>query len=524
MNRSHDTEGRQWRSHPVHAAALRALAFALPLVASVIVGIGVGALLPAPHSRVTQVLWWVAVLGSSTVAVYAADRVTRKVLPLATLMRLSILFPDRAPSRLKVARKVAGSRAIAAELARAGMASDRQEAAETILALVGALGDYDARTRGHSERTQLFVTMLADELKLSTEDKGKLMWAALVHDIGKLKVPSAVLNKPAKPTEEEWHLLQSHPRHGADICEPLREWLGEWWLAIEQHHEKFDGNGYPHGLVGREISDGARIVAVADSYEVMTAARPYKRPMTAEAARAELTACAGTHFDPDIVRAFLNISLGGTRRSAGPLAWLAQVLMVRPGPLLGQVLGATAGAAGAAATVVALNMAPGISQGEPATTAQERPTTTAVETPAPEDPATEDVAPEPTADAPEPTWVPDAPLWPPLPQTPPPSPESPATPTPSPTPEAVADPHDTPCHPRPGDRHAGRRQRDDLGGHPSSPGRPDERRHRRRGPPRRPHRAGPWRRDDRRGPGALRPRPRLEWDRRLRLHRPRRLR
>ena len=86
-----------------------------------------------------------------------------------------------------------------AELAKAGMATDRQEAAETILALVGALGDYDARTRGHSERTQLFVTMLADELKLSSEDKGKLMWAALVHDIGKLKVPHEVLNKPAKP-------------------------------------------------------------------------------------------------------------------------------------------------------------------------------------------------------------------------------------------------------------------------------------------------------------------------------------
>ncbi len=387
MDRSHDTQGRQWRSHPVRAAALRTLAFVLPLVVSVIVGMVVGTLMPAPASTVGLVLWWAAVLGSSTLAVFAADRVTRRVLPLATLMRLSILFPDHAPSRLKVARRVSGSRAIAAELAHAGMASDRQEAAETILALVGALGDYDSRTRGHSERTQLFVTMLADELKLSTEDKGKLMWAALVHDIGKLKVPHEVLNKPAKPTEDEWALLRSHPHHGAEICEPLREWLGPWWLAIEQHHEKYDGSGYPHGLAGKDISYGARIVAVADSYEVMTAARPYKRPMAAEAARAELTACAGPHFDPEIVRAFLNISLGGVRRSAGPLAWLAQILMVRPGPLLGQVMGASAGAAGAAATVLALNMAPVVDPAEQITTAPSKPPVTTTATPAPTPPA-----------------------------------------------------------------------------------------------------------------------------------------
>ncbi|WP_299443583.1 Ig-like domain-containing protein [uncultured Phycicoccus sp.] len=404
MGRSQDKD-RQWQPHPVRAAALRALAFGLPLVVSIIVGIVVGALMPAPESTPGLVLWWSAVLVSSTLAVYAADRVTRKVLPLATLMRLSILFPDRAPSRVKVARKVAGSRAIAAELAKAGMASDRQEAAETILALVGALGDYDARTRGHSERTQLFVTMLADELKLNNEDKGKLMWAALVHDIGKLKVPHEVLNKPARPTEEEWELLHSHPHHGAEICEPLREWLGPWWLAIEQHHEKFDGSGYPHALAGDEISYGARIVAVADSYEVMTAARPYKRPMTALAARQELTACAGTHFDPEIVRAFLNISLGGVRRSSGPLAWLAQILMVRPGPILGQVMGAGAGAVGAAATIVGLNLAPGVAHAEPTTTAQPKPAVTATApapraTPTPSPTATATPTPAPTTSGP----------------------------------------------------------------------------------------------------------------------------
>ncbi len=448
----------------MRAAGIRFLAFALPLAFSVVVGSVVGTLLPAPSTNIGLVAWWAIVLISSTLAVIGADRLTRRLLPLATLMRLSMLFPDHAPSRVKLARRVAGSRAIAAELQRtahAGMAEDRQVAAETILTLVGALGDYDTRTRGHSERTQLFVTMLAEELKLRDEDRGRLMWAALVHDIGKLKVPQEVLNKPARPTEDEWELLHSHPHQGALICEPLREWLGEWWPAIEQHHEKYDGSGYPHGLAGNDISYGARIVAVADSYEVMTASRPYKRPMTAEAARAELTRCAGTHFDPDIVRAFLNISLGRMRRSAGPLAWLMQVLLVRPGPVLGQILGASAGAAGAAATVLALNVSPSIAQDAPARH-QAAPQATSVRHPDPtprtqpptSTPSAPDRSSRPPADPVAPTVVPQTPAVPsvpvspsltspsptPAPTTPSPEPPLPPPPTPPTTPPPTSPP------------------------------------------------------------------------------------
>jgi putative nucleotidyltransferase with HDIG domain len=356
-------DARHWHARPAHAFLIRALVFALPVAASIGVGVAAGELLPHPATRAHVVLWWIALLALSTAGLYAADKLARRLLPLATLMRLSMLFPDHAPSRLKVARRFAGSRAIARELETAhrdGVMGTRQEAAETILALVGALGEYDSRTRGHSERTQLYVTMLADELGLKAEDRGRLMWAALVHDIGKLKVPHEVLNKPGQPTADEWHVLHSHPVEGAAICEPLREWLGEWWLAIEQHHERYDGTGYPRGLAGKEISYGARIVAVADSYEVMTAARAYKRPMTAEAARQELSRCAGTQFDPDVVRAFLNISLGEMSRLSGPLAWLAQLLLIRPGPLMGQVIGASAGVAATASTVAALSLGPAV--------------------------------------------------------------------------------------------------------------------------------------------------------------------
>lgn len=369
MHSSATGDGARWVPRPVRAALLRVAAVVIPVLVAVAVGALVGSLLPPARSLVGVLGQWAAVLTASTVAAVLVERLTRRLLPIATLLKLSMLFPDRAPSRYKLARRVAGTGALAAELERArkaGVHGDRQQAAETILALVGMLGDYDSRTRGHSERTQLFVSMLADEMKLRAEDRDRLVWAALVHDIGKLRVPTEVLNKPGKPDADEWQRLRSHPAAGATICSPLQEWLGPWWPAIEQHHERYDGLGYPAGLAGHEISLGARIVAVADSYEVMTAARPYKRAMSATAAREELARCAGTQFDPVVVRAFLSISLGRLRWAAGPLAWVAQLPALQPvsglgpyvGPLVGKVAGAAAGTATAGAALLGLGLGP----------------------------------------------------------------------------------------------------------------------------------------------------------------------
>ena len=107
------------------------------------------------------------------------------------------------------------------------------------------------------------------------------------------------------------------------VAEPLREWLGPWLDAIGQHHERWDGAGYPAGLSGVGISQAARIVAVADAYDTITSARSYKKALPAAAARAELARCAGEQFDPQIVRAFLAIGLGRLRRVAGPLSVLS---------------------------------------------------------------------------------------------------------------------------------------------------------------------------------------------------------
>jgi hypothetical protein len=167
-------------------------------------------------------------------------------------------------------------------------------------------------------------------MHLPAEDRVRLRWASLLHDVGKMAVPATVLNKADPLEDHEWHTLRQHPIEGAKLTVALAPWLGEWAATIEQHHERWDGKGYPHGLAGTQIHQGARIVAVADSYEVMTATRAYKKPVSPAVARRRLAADAGAQFDPDVVRAFLNISLGRLRMAAGPLTWLAQIPFLRP--------------------------------------------------------------------------------------------------------------------------------------------------------------------------------------------------
>jgi putative nucleotidyltransferase with HDIG domain len=216
------------------------------------------------------------------------------------------------------------------------------------------LAAHDSRTRGHCERVRVYNDLLAEQLGLSRADRDRLRWAALIHDIGKLKVSHRLLNKPGQPTVEEWAILRAHPARGAEIVAPLGQWLGPWAKAIEQHHERWDGTGYPRGLTGVDINLGARIVAVADAFEVMTSLRPYGRPVTADSARAELAACAGTHFDPLVVRAFLDISIGPLRRAMGLALLLAQVPLLGRSPKLSEAARRNGPAAVGAATAVAV--------------------------------------------------------------------------------------------------------------------------------------------------------------------------
>jgi putative nucleotidyltransferase with HDIG domain len=295
------------------------------------------------------------------------------------LLRLSLVFPDRAPSRYAMARGAGNIRVLEGRIREArdgGVDPEPVRAAEQILGLVAALSAHDRRTRGHSERVRVFTDLIAEELRLPDDDRDRLRWAALLHDIGKLRVPARILNKPGRPEPREWETLKRHPLAGARIAGPLLAWLGPWGRAIEQHHERWDGAGYPFGIGGSDISLGARIVSVADSFEVMTAPRSYRRPMSVPAARRELADHAGGQFDPAIVRAFLRVSLGRLWWTVGPASWTAVLPVLGPaqrasGQVAAAATGATAalfvGAAGLVPVVTGTAAAPSVGSGPPAT-------------------------------------------------------------------------------------------------------------------------------------------------------------
>jgi HD-GYP domain-containing protein (c-di-GMP phosphodiesterase class II) len=178
-------------------------------------------------------------------------------------------------------------------------------------ALVDRLRRHDPGTQGHSERVRGLAELIGVSLGVPDDEREKLRLAALLHDIGKLAVPREVLTKRGGLTTAEWKLLRAHPRASEDLLAPIRPWLGEWVGAATEHHERFDGGGYPDGLIGAEISLAGRVVAVADAYDCIVSVRSYKGAVPADRAIAELANGSGSHFDPEIVRAFTSVVTRG---------------------------------------------------------------------------------------------------------------------------------------------------------------------------------------------------------------------
>ena len=196
--------------------------------------------------------------------------------------------------------------------------ASRAERERSLRDLAEAVDAQDIYLHGHSRRVAQHAEMIGRRLGLSAPQLARLRTGALAHDVGKLMLPRSVLDKPGALTESEFELVKRHAEEGAKIVAPLGD--REVTAIVRHHHERIDGRGYPWGLAGEEIPLGARIVAVADTFDAITSARPYRPAELHRQAIATLRECSGTQLDPEVVDAFLASYAG--RRQAFVLAGL----------------------------------------------------------------------------------------------------------------------------------------------------------------------------------------------------------
>jgi HD-GYP domain-containing protein (c-di-GMP phosphodiesterase class II) len=168
----------------------------------------------------------------------------------------------------------------------------------------------------HSQRVADQTVQVARLLRVEEKDLNDIRRGALLHDIGKLVIPEAILNKPGPLDEHEWEITRLHPRQAYELLTPIRN-LAEALDIPLYHHERWDGSGYPDGLHGRQIPLAARIFAVVDVYDALLSPRPYRPAWTKEAARAYLQEQSGKLFDPAVVEVFLQVIGNGEERSSG---------------------------------------------------------------------------------------------------------------------------------------------------------------------------------------------------------------
>ncbi|MGC2421890.1 MAG: diguanylate cyclase [Candidatus Acidiferrales bacterium] len=175
---------------------------------------------------------------------------------------------------------------------------------ETVTSLAFAIDAKDHYTEGHSRKVSAYAVMIAHALGMSPAEIEEIRLAGLLHDIGKVGIPEAILNKAAPLDASEWETMKTHTELGAEILKPL-EPMARIREMIRHHHEFYDGTGYPARLEGQQIPHGARVIAIADAYDTITSDRIYKKARTPDDAFAELERCAASQFDPEIVRVFI---------------------------------------------------------------------------------------------------------------------------------------------------------------------------------------------------------------------------
>lgn len=227
-----------------------------------------------------------------------------------------------------------------------------EEARRTMMQLADALERRDLRTHGHSRRVARHSAAIAREMGLPPDEIARIRFAAAMHDIGKLNVPEEILLKPGKLTKEEFEIVKRHPIDSAKMVEVIDD--PELVAIIRGHHERWDGAGYPDNLAGTEIPLGARIIAVADTFDAMVSDRPYSEAAAHKKSREVIAENAGSQFDPQVADAFRQYYRGGNWH----VAWGAvSALPPRFASLLGDLLRGGIPAATAAPAVAAVAIA-----------------------------------------------------------------------------------------------------------------------------------------------------------------------
>jgi HD-GYP domain-containing protein (c-di-GMP phosphodiesterase class II) len=206
----------------------------------------------------------------------------------------------------------------------------------TTLLLSDVLDDDDSYTAFHSRGVVQLSIAVADRLELDERQRRNVEFGALLHDIGKIAIPKEILNKPGKLSPDEWVVMETHTIEGQRMLDQVGGVLGEVGQIVRSSHERWDGNGYPDGLVGDAIPLESSIVSVCDAFNAMTTDRPYRRAMSTDEATAELHANTGSQFCPRVVAALIEL-IEENRTLVGPSAEPDEITLVVPGGSLESV-------------------------------------------------------------------------------------------------------------------------------------------------------------------------------------------
>ena len=206
----------QWRRRPVASALVRATVLSFPLTVAVVAGVVAGSSISG-NSLGSMLARMALGAFASIIGFVLVERLARRLLPLAALLRLSLVFPDCAPSRFSVAMRSTSVRKLQRWAKEAQGDNEIPALAEKVVTLASALNSHDRRTRGHSERSRAMADLISEELRLSPTEANEVRWGAFLHDIGKLLVPAEILNKTGAPTPREWTILHRHPAEDARL-------------------------------------------------------------------------------------------------------------------------------------------------------------------------------------------------------------------------------------------------------------------------------------------------------------------